>query len=104
MIDLITIYFTLLIPIGIFYSIIILSYTIGWFGLKFFIPENMVISFAGSFNNKQVKSFLKQTFKIDHTFNKPKEIYPVFSKKARKLLKIKISNNHIFTFFFLLMV
>ncbi len=40
MINPLTIYFALLILSGVFYFIIILSYTIGWFGLKNFIPEN----------------------------------------------------------------
>ncbi len=55
---------------------------------KYFIPSNMIITFAGNFDKKNISSFIKNNFKKP-VKRKIKEVYPIYSNKKANLFKNK---------------
>ncbi len=56
---------------------------------KFFVPENIIITFAGNFDKKEVNDFIHRNFSLKKSSYSGKEIYPKFNNVNKKIFKEK---------------
>ena len=67
---------------------------------KYFVPENMIITFAGNFKEKQIKDFIKKNFQKTNKSFVLKEKSPKFTNKSKTVFKEKnLKQSYIYILF-----